>query len=663
MTILLFSGIVSNYASAQPVSQEYVKDRLLVKFKDNITEHQKNGILNQNNAIKTDEISQIDVLIITVSETALSHVENALSKNPAIEYVERDWILEPSVLPNDSLYSSQWHLSKIDADKAWDVTRGNSAPIAILDTGIDSTHPDLSAKLLPGWNYYDNNSDLTDTCGHGTKVAGTASAITNNTLGVAGVAWNNPIIPIKITDPQCYGYYSTMTKGITFAADNGAKAANISFQVYNGAAFTSAAQYMHSKGGWVVVAGGNTGIYENYSDNPYVISVSSTTSSDVASSFSSFGPYIDFAAPGSSIYTTKTGGGYAYASGTSFASPIMAGAVALVFASDSSLTPDDVYAKLKNSAVDLGSSGRDDTYGWGRIDIGKALEQPAPIVDTVAPSVIITSPADNTSVLGTISVNVDASDNNSISDVKLHVDGDYFSADASLPYSFTLDTSRLSLGYHVVRATATDSSGNSSYHEIIINVIPDTVLPSVQITSPSDGQVISNPFDVLVDASDNMQITRIEFYVDDILKGQDSISPYSISLNPSDIGSGTHQIKAKAVDESNNTAEDTISINVLVDVISPSVNITSPSDGKVVSGKTLISVSTFDSSGISHVEIYVDGNLVTALTTSPYEYMWNTRSLSSGTHTMMAKAFDVHGNSATDSIYVISEKGGKPQSK
>ncbi|MEX2193394.1 MAG: Ig-like domain-containing protein [Nitrosarchaeum sp.] len=276
---------------------------------------------------------------------------------------------------------------------------------------------------------------------------------------------------------------------------------------------------------------------------------------------------------------------------------------------------------------------------------------------------VITSPVDNTSVLGTISVNVDASDNNSISDVKLYVDGNYYSIDTSFPYSFTLDISALSLGYHVVKATATDSSENSANDEIVINVMSDTVSPSVQITSPFDGQVISNPFDVLVDASDNMQITRIEFYVDDILKGQDSTFPYSISLNPSDLGFGTHQIRAIAVDGNNNTAEDTVSINVLVDTISPSVNITSPSDGKAVSGKTLITISAFDSSGISKIEIYVDGNLVTILTTSPYEYMWNTRSLSFGVHTVMVKAFDINGNSATDSIDVISEKGGKSQTK
>ncbi|MCH8320416.1 MAG: S8 family serine peptidase, partial [Acidobacteria bacterium] len=107
-----------------------------------------------------------------------------------------------------------------------------------------------------------------------------------------------------------------MIQGITYAADNGAKVANISFRVFNGEALTSAAQYMHSSGGWVVVAGGNTGIFENYSDNPYIISVAATDSSDTVTNFSSYGPYIDFAAPGSGIYTTRTGDSYGSSTGT-----------------------------------------------------------------------------------------------------------------------------------------------------------------------------------------------------------------------------------------------------------------------------------------------------------------------------------------------------------
>ena len=202
LVVLLFStSIVMNldYAEAETTYPErYVSDRLLVKFNDDIPAHQKQGILNQNNAAITNEITQIDVLIIDVPEQALKTVESALQNNPAVDYVERDWILEHEAIPNDTLFQNQWHLTKIGADQAWDVTKGDSAPIAILDSGIDSTHPDLSAKLQNGWNFYDNNDDLSDICGHGTKVAGAAAAITNNGLGVAGVAWNNPIIP-----PDC----------------------------------------------------------------------------------------------------------------------------------------------------------------------------------------------------------------------------------------------------------------------------------------------------------------------------------------------------------------------------------------------------------------------------------------------------------------------------
>ena len=198
IAILLSATIVINidFAQAQTFPENYVKDRLLVKFKDFVSENQKNGILKQNNAIQTDEISQIDVLILNVPENALEKIQSALSKNPNVEYVEKDWILETTQIPNDPNYSNQWHLSKISANIAWDSTTGNSAPIAILDTGIDSSHPDLSGKIQNGWNFYNNNSDLTDSCGHGTKVAGAAAASSNNNIGVTGVAWINPIIPI-----------------------------------------------------------------------------------------------------------------------------------------------------------------------------------------------------------------------------------------------------------------------------------------------------------------------------------------------------------------------------------------------------------------------------------------------------------------------------------
>jgi subtilisin family serine protease len=573
IAILLSGTIVINidFAHAQEFPENYVKDRLLIKFKDFVSENQKKGILKQNNAIQTDEISQIDVLILNVPENALEKIQNALSKNPAVEYVEKDWILEPTQIPNDPNYSSQWHLTKIGADKAWDTTKGDSAPIAILDTGIDSTHEDLAAKIQNKWNFYDNNDNLTDSCGHGTKVAGAAAAISNNGLGVAGVAWNNPIIPIKITDSSCNGYYSKMIQGITYAADKGAKVANISFRVFNGDALSSAAQYMHSSGGWVVVAGGNTGNFENYSDNPYVISVAATSSSDTVSSFSSYGPFIDFAAPGSGIYTTRTNDSYGSSSGTSFASPITAGAIALVFASDSSLSPDDVYNKLKDTAVDLGSSGRDYNYGWGRINLATIFADTTPVVDNVAPTVAITSPVNNSDVTGS--------------------------------------------------------------------------------------------FIVSVDASDETSLEKVELYINGILSQQDTTIPYEFSVDGTALNSGSNQVEVKAVDSSNNSASDQIAVNVLIDSTAPTVAITNPTDGQIITGKTRIVVLASDDSEISKVEIFIDGTLKSTLTGSTYEYNWNPKGASGGTHTISSVATDISGNFAETSIDVILEKGGDKNGK
>src|SRR5207249_4084523 len=112
-----------------------------------------------------------------------------------IEFAEPEYLIDPDALPNDPYYASQWHLSKIQAPQAWDLSTGaNTVIIAILDTGIDASHPDLASKLTPGWNFYDENSDISEVYKHGTAVAGTAAASGNNSVGVASVAWASLIM-------------------------------------------------------------------------------------------------------------------------------------------------------------------------------------------------------------------------------------------------------------------------------------------------------------------------------------------------------------------------------------------------------------------------------------------------------------------------------------
>lgn len=280
-------------------------------------------------------------------------------------------------------------MPKISGPGAWDISQGlSSVIIAILDSGVDCAHPDLGAKCTAGWNFYNNNSDTSDVYGHGTKVAGSATALSNNATGVASVAWQNLLMPIRVTDTQGYGYVSAIAKGLTWAVDNGARVMNLSFGGVAGiSTIASAAQYVVNHGGLVVAAAGNCGCFDSTAENPYMISVSATDSSDNLASFSSTGNYVDLSAPGVSIYTTTKGGSYGGVSGTSFSSPIIAGVAALVMSANAALTPTGVESVLEANADDLGAAGYDTSFGFGRVNAYKAVL--AAVVVMCVPSLAI----------------------------------------------------------------------------------------------------------------------------------------------------------------------------------------------------------------------------------------------------------------------------------
>jgi hypothetical protein len=670
--VIIFSLILGPLVIAESVFAEekvptkYVPDRLLIKFKKDTSNSLKDKLLKENDASVIAEIKQINVKLIKVPEQALEKVQAAFAKNSAVEYVEKDFILEPAIIPNDPYYPNQWHLPTIKAKEAWDITQGGSTPIAILDTGVDPNHPDLKNKLTLGYNFYNNNNDWYDVCGHGTKVAGSAAAITNNGLGVSGVSWNNPIIPIKITDASCYGYYSSMINGIVYAADKGARVANISFQIFNGASLSDAARYMNEHGGWVVAAAGNTGTLENYSDNPYIISVGSISSNGLVSSFSSYGPFVDFAAPGSSIYTTTNGGAYGYTSGTSFSSPIVSGVVALIIANNPSMNSQQVYDALKNSAVDKGTAGRDNYYGWGVVDAYGALLQnspPPPPPDTTPPTVTITNPQNGVDVTGSFTVSVDSSDNVAVNKVELHLDGMFFAQKTTTPYNFALDANAMSVGTHELKAVSIDSSGNSNFAKISVNVVrvsADTTIPNVSITNPSEGSTVSGTIPVSVSATDNVAISQVELYVNNVFYSQKTTNPYDFSVDTKNLPSGSNVLKAKAFDSSNNYNEDINNILVQANTLPPSVAITNPANGGKVTGKVTISAQPSNFPNNPTVKFFIDGALKASDSSAPYEYGWPTKGVPSGSHTIMVVASDSQANSASASISVQIAAKGKP---
>lgn len=327
----------------------------------------------QLGAVELDEIPKLRVHRLRVAPGARERVKRALERRPDVLAVEENRPLAPEAIPDDPEYGSQWHLPAIKAEEAWDIVPPvSSVVIAILDTGVDSDHVDLVTQLVPGTNTFDGGG-TDDVHGHGTKVAGSAAAATFNAEGVASVAWNSQIMPIRVTGSSGTAFPSTLANGLVWAADQGARVANMSFQsVVGSPTVLAAAQYFVEQGGIVFAGAGNLGTEEPYADTPWIVSVSATDSQDALASFSSWGQYIDIAAPGKSIRTTRNGGTYGGASGTSISGPVAAGVAALMLSIHPDLEAAELEHLLEISAVDLGDPGWDPEYGYGRVNAGDA---------------------------------------------------------------------------------------------------------------------------------------------------------------------------------------------------------------------------------------------------------------------------------------------------
>ncbi|MDO8937564.1 MAG: S8 family serine peptidase [Methylicorpusculum sp.] len=550
-------------------AQLWKSGQILVKPKAGLSEVEFDSILKKNKGQSKGAIGRLGVHIINVPAQAEAAVVKALSRNPHVEFAELDMAVEASAIPNDPRYSGSWHLPKIQAPTAWDKTKADGIIIAVLDTGIDGAHPDFSGKLLPGWNAVDGSNDTSDINGHGTAVAGTAAAASNNALGVASVAWNAQILPVRISNStDSYAYWSDIAKGLNWAANQGADVANISYMVTNSSTVTTAAQYMRSKGGLVVVAAGNDGADPGFANNTQMITVSATTSTDEKASWSNFGALIDVAAPGASIQTTTRGGGYANWNGTSFAAPVTAGVVALIMGANPSLTVDEVENVLKASSDKIAGDIHP-YYGHGRVNAATAVSMATSIVkletDTQAPSVTIFSPTGGSTVSGLVQAEVNATDNVGVSEVSLYANGLLVGTDGTSPYQFSWDSKQVADGNVTLTAVAVDAIGNQgSSAKVVVavknNVVVDQQAPTVTISNPANGSKIAKTVAISVSAKDDVSVANVKLYIDGKLVGSVNGSSLSYNWNTNKEKVGAHTIDAIATDTSNKTAKQTITV-------------------------------------------------------------------------------------------------------
>jgi len=288
-----------------------------------------------------------------VEPNLLQHIEFAESLSDATP-IPSDTFHHPYT-PNDPLFSDQWDKVITQTDWAWNLTTAEGVVIAILDTGADTDHEDLQSNLVPGYNFVDDTSDIEDDYGHGTHVSGIAAAKIDNSKGIAGMAGNASIMPLKVADSGGDYTNSDLAQGIIYAADNGADVVNMSLGGTHSQVLEDAVNYAWGQGLFLCAAAGNK--REEKSDYPAayerVASVGATTSGDSRWQYSNYGESVAIFAPGGGyegILSTEKGGYYGWRDGTSMACPQVAGLAALIRGVHPEYTNQDVWDKMIASA-------------------------------------------------------------------------------------------------------------------------------------------------------------------------------------------------------------------------------------------------------------------------------------------------------------------------
>jgi len=327
------------------------------------------------------ELPEIQAYLVRVSEASYSATLSEAEAYAGFEYVEPNYYVHVASTPDDPLWSSQWGPSKVRADLAWDIELGTrSIIVAVIDTGIDYLHEDLAANYLRlGYDWVNGDDDPMDDSitGHGTRVAGIIGAVTNNGLGVAGLAQVS-IIAEKVLDSSGAGTVYNVAQGVTHAVGKGARITNNSYgnDVYSDT-MKAAFEFARSQGVLNIAAAGNDNTTQPFYPAAFgesVISVAGTDQSDAKYALSNYGDWIELSAPAVDIVSTLPGNLYDSFTGTSMSSAFVAGAAALVWSRCEGSSGDEVRRHLRETAVDLGAAGRDPFFGYGRIDVFSALQ-------------------------------------------------------------------------------------------------------------------------------------------------------------------------------------------------------------------------------------------------------------------------------------------------
>jgi thermitase len=662
-------------------SAKKAEDRILLKFNSSVSETKQNELLQKHQLTKKQKIQKLDVHVLNVPKgKTIDEVIEKLKKEEAqnIKFAEPDTLVTPSFVSNDAYLSIQWGLHKIQAPDAWDYIGSNSVILGVCDTGFDLNHIDLTNVFLKdlAYNTVDDTTNVYPIFAHGTSTAGVAAASVNDTFGTAGVAMNAKVIPVKISNLSNGGaWWSDAAECISYAVDRGAKVVNLSYRMADSAIINEAALYAESKQSLVVVSAGNDGGDMGYPELNF-IAVSATTESDQKAWFSSYGNYVDVAAPGERLIAPIDFNSYGWVQGTSFAAPITTGTLGLIYAVRPTITAAEAKNILFQSVDDIGSPGEDIYFGAGRVNAKKAMVQmgatpvpptptptPTPAPDITPPTISILNPTTGSQVSGIVPVTAEASDNIAVAKVEFRVHnasaGFYdrvVATDTQSPYTFNWDTSSLPVGQTFeLAAIAYDTSDRTARTvPSILVTIKDSTAPKVSITQPLNNSNVSGKVDIWVEASDNVGVTMVDFLVDGVVVDRDSTSGFSFIWDSSK-SLGNRVLSVNAYDALGNMSS-SAPINVTVmDSTPPTVSVTSPLNNATIkkNSRQTVQATASDNVGVTRVEFFANNLFLCSDTTAPYSCPWQAPNARGGVnYTIKANAFDQGGHMATSTVTV-----------
>jgi len=366
-------------AAQDPAQPPAAADRVLVQFAPGVDAAAQAEALAAEGVAAGDAVDGTGFVEVPVGAAEPADVVAALDADPRVEAVQLDVLRTAQARPDDPLATlAQPYVDLLRLPRAWDVTAGAGQVIAVLDTGVDLTHPDLAGRLVPGYDAVSGDGDPSDDQWHGTAVAGVAAATGGNGTGAAGAAHQARIMPVKVLSSTGSGYDSDVAEGIRWASEHGADVINLSLGGPGASPVLRTAIADAVAGGAVVLAAaGNSGAEVAEYPAAYapqidgLLSVGATDDRGVLTPFSTWGDTVSVAAPGQALIAPARGGGYLRASGTSFSTPLVSGVAALLTAGGA--TPQQVEAALTATARDAGPRGRDPYYGAGVVDAAAAL--------------------------------------------------------------------------------------------------------------------------------------------------------------------------------------------------------------------------------------------------------------------------------------------------